>query len=181
VIGKTLAKRYATALLRVTNHGGKVEETEATLIALRDVYRRDAKFRAVLKSPKITKAQKKSLLRKVLAAASAALHEFFDLLVDKNRTDLIPDIADMYDRLADAYKGVVRVQVRSAWPLAAAEQARLKGDLDRVTGFNCSIEATTDRALKGGVQVRIGDSVVDGTVSYRLKALKEKLQELQKR
>ena len=87
----------------------------------------------------------------------------------------------MYDKLADAYKGVVRVQVRSAWPLADGEKARLKGDLDRITGKNCTIESSVDRALVGGLQVRIGDSVVDGTVAHRLKALKERLQELQKR
>ena len=181
MIEKTLAKRYATALLSVTSREGSVEETEATLLALKQVYDKDARFRGTLASPRISKAQKKELLRKVLANASKAVHEFFDLLVEKNRTPILPEVAEMYDRLADAVKGVVRVQVRSAWPLGDADQRRLKADLDRITGRNCAIHAATDRSLKGGLQVRMGDSIVDGSVSHRLKALKERFQELQKR
>ena len=181
MIEKTLAKRYATALLAVTNRGGVVEETESTLLALKEVYQRDSKFRATLASPKVLKAQKKALLRKALAGASKVLLEFFDLLIEKHRIHLLPEIADMYDRLADAYRGLVRIQVKSAWPLSEPQKARLKSDLDRLTGKTCSIEAAVDRSLKGGMQVRMGDTVIDGTVAYRLKSLRESLGELQKR
>lgn len=181
MIEKTLAKRYATALLAAVNKEGSVEETETTLLALRDAYRGQPKFRSLLSSPKVPRAAKKALLRKLLAGATPSVREFSDLLVDKNRVALIPEIADMFDRLADAFKGVVRVQVRSAFPLSDPQKNRLKADLDRLTGKSCDIEAVVERSLKGGLQVRMGDSVVDGTVAHRLKGLREKLQELQKR
>ncbi len=181
MIEKTLAKRYATALLAATNKNGTVEETESNLLALGEAFRRDAAFRGALASPKVPKARKRELLRKPFPGASESLLGFLDLLVDRRRTNLLPDIADMYDRLADAFKGLARVQVTSAWPLGEAQKTRLKSDLDRVLGRTCVIEASVDRSLKGGLQVRIGDSVVDGTVAYRLKSLREKLSELQKR
>jgi F-type H+-transporting ATPase subunit delta len=181
MIEKTLAKRYATALLAVTHKEGKVEETEATMLAVRAAWERDARMRAVLTSPKIPKALKKDLLAKVLAGASASVREFFALLVQKNRIKLVPDVAEMYDRLADAFKGVVRVQVRSAVPLTDAQRQRVHADLERIAGSTCSVEHVVDRALKGGVQVRMGDTVIDGTVAHRLKTLRERLHELQKR
>ncbi len=181
MIEKTLAKRYATALLAVTNREGTVEETEATLIAVKQAYQTSDRFRSALSSPRISRAQKRAILRRIPAGSSKALHEFFDLLVDKNRAKLLPDIADMYDRLADAFKGIVRVQVRSAYALTGEQSGRLKADLDRITGKSCSLEASVDRALKGGMLIRMGDSVLDGTVTHRLKSLREKLHELQKR
>lgn len=181
MIEKTLAKRYATALLEVNHREGTVEDTESTLLALKSVYEKDARFRSVLGSPKVSRAQKKDLLRKALAGASTSLQEFMGLLVEKRRTDLIPDIADMYDRLADATKGVVRVQVKSAFPLKPDQESKLRGELERLTGKKIEIEASADRALRGGMLVMIGDSVVDGTLANRLKGLREQLNELQKR
>jgi len=181
VIEKTLAKRYAAALLAVTHKEGTVEETEATLLALRQAWIKDVKFRAVLQSPKVRKADRKALLRKVLAGASKALQEFGDLLIEKNRIDILPEVASSYDRLADAFRGIVAVQVTSAFPLSEEQSSKLLATLTKATGKRCSIETTVNASLKAGLQVRMGDSVVDGTAAYRLKALRDKLQELQKR
>jgi F-type H+-transporting ATPase subunit delta len=181
VIEKTLAKRYASALLAVTHKEGAVEETEATLLALKQVWEKDAKFRAVLLSPKVRKADRKALLRKILASASKSLQEFFDLLIEKNRIDILPEVADMYDRLADAFKGIVRVQVASAYALSEEQKTKLLSTITKITGKSCSLEAIVNPSLKAGLQVRMGDNVVDGTVAYRLKGLRFKLEELQKR
>ncbi len=181
MIEKTLAKRYAAALLAVTHKEGTVEDTEATLLALKQAWNKDVKFRAVLQSPKVRKADRKALLRKVLTGASKALQEFGDLLIEKNRIDILPEVASSYDRLADAFRGIVAVQVASAFPLSDEQKAKLTATLARATGKTCSIEATVNPSLKAGVHVRMGDSVIDGTVAYRLKSLRYKLEELQKR
>lgn len=181
MIQKTLAKRYATALLAATHREGTVEETEALFLALREVYEKNAKFRAALASPKIALREKKEMLRRILAGGSAAVREFGDLLVEKHRTNLLPEIAEMYDRLADAFKGVVRVQVESAYPVGEDQLRRMKDRLDRITGKTCSLEASVDRSLQAGVLLRMGDSVIDGTVARRLKGLRERLYDLQKR
>ena len=181
MIEKTLAKRYASALLAVTHKEGAVEETESTLLALKQVWETNLKFRAVLLSPKVRKSERKALLRKILAGASKSVQEFADLLVDKNRVDLLPEVADMYDRLADAFKGIVKVQVASAFALNEDQKSRLTAALVKITGKTCSVEATVNPSLKAGLQVRMGDSVVDGTVAYRLRSLRYKLEELQKR
>jgi F-type H+-transporting ATPase subunit delta len=182
VIEKTLAKRYAAALLRVTDAEGSTEDTEALLLALKDVYLKEKGFRAVLSQPQIPRRVKKELLRKAFASRSKpSFVQFLDLLVDKNRLDIIPDVADMFDRLADASKGIVRVRVRSWRPLSEAHRDSLAEKLARMTGKKVAVEAQADPALKGGMLVHIGDTVIDGTVAHRLRVLGEKLRELQRR
>jgi F-type H+-transporting ATPase subunit delta len=182
VIDRTLAKRYAAALLRVTDAEGSTEETEAVLIALRDAWRAQRGFRDMMVSPKVPRTAKKGLFRKALAGtARESLLRFLDLLVDKNRAVIVPEVAEMFDRLADASHGVVRVKVRSWKPLSDAQRATLSDKLVRITGKKIQIEAETDAALRGGLQLRIGDSVVDGTVAHRLSALGERLRELERR
>lgn len=182
MIERTLAKRYAAALLRVTDAEGSTEETESVLLALRDAYRASRPFREMLASPRVPRTAKKALLRKILEGkAKPSLVDFFDLLVDKNRIEILPEVSDVFDRLADASHGVVRVKVQSWRPLTDAQRATLSEKLVRMTGKKIAIEAETDARLKGGMLVRIGDSIVDGTVAHRLKSLAERFRELERR
>ena len=64
MIEKTLAKRYAAALLRMTDPEGTTEETEANLLALKEVYLGNKAFRAVLSQPRVPKSMKRAILRK---------------------------------------------------------------------------------------------------------------------
>ena len=182
MIERTLAKRYAAALLQVTDAQGSTEETETVLLALRDAYRANRGFREMLASPRVPRAAKKALMHKVLEGkASRAVVDFFDFLVDKNRIQILPEVSDMFDRLADASHGVVRVKVRSWKPLSDGQRATLTETLARMTGKKVAIEAETDAQLRGGMLVRIGDSIIDGTVAYRLKLLGERFRELERR
>ena len=82
--------------------------------------------------------------------------------------------------LADAAQGVVHVQVRSFLPLSDKEKSQLEKKLQSITGKTVIMDHATDSTLLGGVSLRIGDSVVDGTVANRLKELEEKLNRLQR-
>jgi F-type H+-transporting ATPase subunit delta len=182
VIEKTLAKRYAAALLRTTDPEGSTEEAEGLLLSLGQVYRADKAFRGLLAHPQVPRAAKKKLLRKAYEGrARDSFLRFLDLLVDKNRTDLIPELAEAFDRLADASKGVVRVKVVSWKPLDEGRREKLAGTLSRMTGRKILLEAATDASLRGGMRVHLGDSVLDGSVAQRLKVLGEKFRELQRR
>lgn len=182
MIDRTLAKRYASALLKVTDAEGSTEEAEALLLALRDAWRAQRGFRDMMRSPRIPRAAKKALLRKVLGGkARESFLQFMDLLVEKNRAEILPEVSEVFDRLADASAGVVRVKVRSWRPLSDGHRATLAEKLAKITGKKVQIEAETDAALAGGMSIRIGDSVVDGTVAHRLKALGERLKELERR
>jgi F-type H+-transporting ATPase subunit delta len=181
MIERTLAKRYAAALLKVTDPEGSTEETEALLLALKDAYRKDKGLRALLSHPSVPRSAKKSLLHRAFEGKCArSFLEFLDLLVRKNRLELIPDISDLYDRLADASHGIVRVQVRSWRPLSEAHRQKLQEGLGRMVGKKVLLEAQADPALKGGMLVHIGDTVIDGSVAHHLKVLGEQFRMLER-
>jgi F-type H+-transporting ATPase subunit delta len=182
VIERTLAKRYAAALLRLTDPEGSTEEAESLLLALRSAWESDKGFRGMLLHPQIPRKAKKALLRKALEGrARPSFLDFLDLLVDKNRVNLLPELAEVFDRLADASKGVVRVKVESWKPLDEGRKAALGAALSRLTGKKVDVQAEADASLLGGLRVRVGDSVIDASVANRLKVLGEKFQELQRR
>ncbi len=179
MLERTLAKRYAAALLRVAGPEGAVEEAESLLLALREVYERDKPFRATLSHPSVPRSMKKALLRRAFEGrARPSFLQFLELLVDKGRLNLIPEIAETFDRLADASRGTVRVKVRSWRPLSEAHRRRLAEQLGRLTGNSVEIQAETDASLQGGVLVRVGDSLIDGCVARRLKSFRERFKEL---
>ncbi|MBI3854515.1 MAG: ATP synthase F1 subunit delta [Planctomycetes bacterium] len=182
MIEKTLAKRYAAALLKVTDAEGTTEETESFLLALKDAYNSNKAFRALLAQPRVPRAVKKNLLVKIFEAKSRkSFTDFLQFLVDKNRQDIIPDIADMFDRLADASKGVVKILVKSWRPLTDAQRSSLQTKLEKLSGKKIAIDARVDPSVKGGMLVMFGDSVIDGTVDHRLKEIGEKFRQLQRR
>jgi F-type H+-transporting ATPase subunit delta len=176
VIEKTLAKRYAAALLKVTDAEGSTEEAEQFLDALKTAYLGQKDFRSLLAQPRIPRKVKKAMLRRIFEGrAKQSFTDFLELLIDKNRQDLIPDIADTFDDLSDASQGVVRVQVRSWRPLTDTQRAALQVKMQRVAVRKVILEEKVDPAIKGGILCYAGDRVIDGSVAYRLKSIAEKL------
>ncbi len=181
MIEKTLAKRYAAALLKVTDAEGSTEEAEQYLLALKGAYLAQKDFRGLLAQPRIPRSVKKGMLRRIFEGkAKPSFIDFLELLIDKNRQDLIPDIAETFDALSDASRGVVRIQVRSWRPLTDAQRAGLQTKLQRIADRKVILEEKVDPATKGGLLCYAGDRVIDGSVAYRLKSIGEKFSQLQK-
>jgi F-type H+-transporting ATPase subunit delta len=178
VIEKTLARRYAAALLKATEAEGTTETVEQCLRALRDAWNGNKSFRAVLSQPQVSRDRKKALLRKPFeGAGSRAFLEFLGLLVDRNRQNIVAAVAEVYDLLADAVKGEVRVQVRGWKPLTADEKSGLQSALQSIAKNKVLLEEKSDADVLGGVLCYVGHTVVDGTVRHHLKVLGEKLAE----
>lgn len=178
MIEKTLARRYAAALLKATEAEGTTETVEQCLRGLRAAWTANKVFRALLLQPKVPRTRKKALLRKPFeGAGSKAFLQFLDLLVDRNRQDVLPEVAEVYDLLADAAKGEVRVQVRTWKPLGADERARLQAGLQKIAKNKVLLEEQAAPDVLGGVLCYVGHTVADGTVRHHLKVLGEKLAE----
>ena len=181
MIQRTLAKRYAAALLQVTDPEGTTEQTEELLLALKSAYEAQKPFRDTLATPRVPRKAKKEILRKIFEGrAPQSFIQFLYRLVDKNRLSIIPDVADTYDRLADASHGIVQVNVQSWRPLEEGHKTILSEKLARMTGKKVKVETETDPSLMGGMKVRIGDSVIDGSVAQRLKVLTERFAEIER-
>lgn len=177
MIQRTIAKRYARALLDVSVTERRVRETEAEIQALADLFRTSAAFKTAIVSPVVPRSERKAIAERSLSGrAGASLIRFLQVLIEEGRASLLPEICEVFDTLADAHEGVVRFEVRSATALKPLERERLRAGLQALSGGrHVELSAQADPELIGGIRIRVGDTVIDGTLAGRLKRLKEHL------
>ena len=97
------------------------------------------------------------------------------LLVQNDRLPLLPDIAALYERLKRERQGVLQVEVISAYTLDQAEKQTLAGVLKERLDRDIEINAERDPDLIGGILIRAGDLVIDGSVRGQLHKLDNEL------
>lgn len=174
---RTLAKRYARALLEVAKERNEIDRVENELHAVARLWATVPELRLVLGDPARSRAEKQSILEKLFAArVSHVVLRFLAIVLEKGRFARIEEIAAIYDELSDELQGIARARVTSAMPLEPGERDALVARLRKFTERpNVILDEKVDPDLLGGVIVRIGDQVIDGSVRGRLRALRERL------
>lgn len=169
----SIAKNYAEALIELARRAddpagwGKLMRDVATGVE------QDSTLRHFLESPKISEAQKNNVLFEALGdRVPRHFLRFLQTLVRKRRQMLIPLISSEYDKLLDVHEGRVHANVTVAQPTSAVDEARIAEQLSRVIGKTVVPHMNVNPAILGGVVVRIGDTVMDGSVRRRLARLK---------
>ena len=138
----------------------------------------DPTLRLFLALPKIAASQKSAILLKALGDRLPAVFvRFLETLVRHCRQTLIPAIAAEYVRMLDEVEGRVRAHVTVARPLTAAELTALGAALTRSVGAGKTVvpSVRVHPPILGGVIVRVGDGVADGSVRARLARLRRSI------
>jgi F-type H+-transporting ATPase subunit delta len=180
---RSLARRYARALLDVAlaQPGAKAS---SSLEALREELRATVALLGsspdlarVLSHPGAGAEGRKKVAGAVLAQAKASplLRRLLELLAERRRVDLLPEIQVAFSDLWNAHRGVVSAEAVGAVPLGAAETKALAKALEEASGHEVELECRVDEAVLGGIVVRMGGRTYDGTVRAQLKALRESL------
>jgi F-type H+-transporting ATPase subunit delta len=174
----TIAATYADVLLTLAQ---RAKDTAGWATMVGDVaaaVEQDSRLRKFLESPRIGDAKKIEVLRKAFAkVVPAALLRFFEALVHHRRQTLIPAISTAYNRLLDELEGRVHADVTVARPLDDKARASLAAQLTRAVGAGRSVVPVVrvHPPILGGVIVRLGDRVADGSVRTRLARLRQLL------
>lgn len=175
MIGSKVSKRYAKALFSLGQEDGKFEQYGRELFEFAEFFRDHEDFRKVVSNPIFALEDRKKILEIVLdkSSFSGLMKNFFHLLLDKNRIKAIETIADHYSGLTDAVSGVARAEIITAMPLKNEVMGGIEKTLERLTSKKIKTEVREDKDLIGGIIVRIGDLVLDGSVRAQLEGLKE--------
>jgi len=172
-----LAKRYARALLALAREQGDIEAV-GTEVGLAATAFTDPRLSAVLASPMLHTSERLRISSQVVGALglSANVANLLRLLAQRERLDLIPDLARVYEELVDRELGRLRIVVRSAVALGAAEQERILDLARRLTNQKDVIASmTVDPELLGGVMIDIRGTVYDGTIRTQLERLSREM------
>jgi F-type H+-transporting ATPase subunit delta len=97
------------------------------------------------------------------------------MLIERDRTMLIPDIREMFDAQLRAERGIVVAELTTADPLSDAERDFIKQKLESMTGQRVELAVRIEPEIIGGIIVRIGDMVIDGSVRNKLEKMRSRL------
>lgn len=171
-----IARRYATALLKNAIAANQDETVERDLVTFLGIAQESADLRALLRSPVIENWRKKNILDEILKGRISDLTlGFFELTVMKGRMGHFREIISAFQDLYDAHRNMVRIEITSAVALDDASRDKVKTAVAKRTGKTVIPTYHVDPAVLGGVSVRIGDTVLDGTLRHQLADLREQL------
>lgn len=167
-------KRYAAAIAGIARQTNSWEPWRRDLSALGRALD-DPEVRPTLADPRVSTERKQQLLHGALGHDVAPeTRNLVDVMLRRNRIDLLPDVIAWFDDLADRALGVRRVSVTSATPLSEDQRQQLKRRLGG-TPEQVVLSERVDPALLGGLVVRWQDIIWDYSVRARLESLRDRL------
>lgn len=176
----TVARNYAEALLAAARHHEVVVPCGELLDAVAGVLAADPRLRGIFMSPRIAKSVKQGLIGRALeGVAPAPFIRFLQAIVQRGRQGMVGDIAVEYEQLVDLHLKRVHAVVATARPADAALQKVITERLGRVFGKTVRAHFRTEPSLLGGVVVRSGDRVFDGSLRRRLRLLRHQMMHAQ--
>ncbi len=169
-----VAHRYAHALMAVAEEQKAVDAVAADLESVGRTLSGSRELRLLLASPVVSDAKKSGVLKAVFGERVDALTSgFMELLVRKHREFILQEVIDQFFALRDEMRGIMTVDVSSVTPLERSQEDTLTRELNKRTGKTVRLRMKDDPAMKGGLIVRIGDTVLDASVRRQLERLRE--------
>jgi F-type H+-transporting ATPase subunit delta len=171
-----VAKRYAGALFGIAKRDEILDAVAQDMILVERFVADIPYLRAVLLQPLVSEAKKNQVILDAFGdRVTATSLNFIKLLVRKRREDLIDECIHEFRALVAEMQNRVDAVAVTAVPMTAAQTERLTRSLQQFTGKNVHLTTSIDPSMLGGTVVRLGDTVIDGSVRGRLARLEQQL------
>lgn len=172
----TIARNYSEALLELAKRAKDLRGWGALINGLADAIRADQTLRTFLETPRVDAATKNKVLRKALTdRAPAKFVRFVESVVLHRRQMLIPEIAQEYMDLVDAAENRMHANVTVARDADEKTKKMIADRLSKIFDKTVVPHLTVDERILGGIVVRVGDTVMDGSVRRKLGTLKQRM------
>ena len=173
-VASPYARAFADVVFEAHLHANDVNQQLSDFVA---AWRESAELREVFLDPSFPSDQKISILDKLNTRLemSVQVRNFIAVLIQNDRLNLLDEILEEYRKEVNRRLGISEVQVTSARPLEADERRGIEQKVAAITGTQVQATYHEDKSLLGGVVVRVGSTVYDGSVRGRLDRLKEQL------
>ena len=160
----TLARPYADATFKLAKEQGRLGEWFELLSFLAAVVH-DARIERIVTNPEIEDDRIVALLKDICGGKLDEQGEnLVRLLITNDRLRLLPEIQSLFEELKHEAEAAIDVEVASAYPLESSQQKILVEALNRKLGREINLTVCEDKSLIGGVVIRAGDLVIDGSV-----------------
>ncbi len=175
--GNIAARRYARALFAIGQKQGlaELDTFGSELLAIANAVEETPALARLFGNPLFSTDEKRAVLAALLKVAGAGqtVSNFCNLLVDKGRLAILPEINVYYSLLLDAEKGVIRGELVTAIELGQAKRDTVKATLEKQAGQKIELSFSVDKEILGGVMLKVGDRVLDASLRAQLGILKD--------
>jgi F-type H+-transporting ATPase subunit delta len=174
---ETIARRYATALADVVIERGETQAVQNELLEWGSMISSNALLREAFSNPTVPYEQKQNVLRELITRTRVlpTTARFLQLLLSNQRLSEIVEVNKRLALILDQRAGVVAAEVTTARPIPPASIQALEGKLANITGKSVRLTFATDQELIGGMIVRVGSTVYDGSVRNQLYQVERQL------
>ncbi len=169
------AGTYAEALYEAAVEASAVTPVSEDLAALAAAVRESPELRAALGNPEIDTPARKAVIAEVAEGAHPLVMNFLLVLADRGRLGEIPEIADAFAARVSQAENRLDVEVVTAVPLPADLRERIIEQIRGTTGADVDLSESVDPDIVGGLVLRVGGSVIDGSVRHRIDELRQAL------
>ncbi len=179
MIPSAVFSRYARSLADVALENREDPLVERDLGLYREIFLAVPDLLDTFHNPAIPGEVKQKILAELLEKypVSRTTTNFLKVLLDHNRIRYFQEIFELYTRTVNERKGIVTAQVSSAVPLSEKNLSELRESLSNALGKGIVLDARTDKELLGGLVVRVGSTIYDGSVRRHLVEMRQRLME----
>lgn len=172
----TLARPYAAAVFKRAKETKSTEKWSKSLAFMSAVLN-DEKISVLVDNPKVSSERLSTLMLDICQGQIDEEGEnFLKLLVQNNRLTLASTIAKIFEEYKAESEGYVDVEVTTAYPFSKEEEKSFTSALQKALSKKVHMNVTVDKSLIGGVLVRAGDRVIDGSIRGQLQHMQKALQ-----
>jgi len=174
---KSASLQYANALADIALAQGAARPVTQQLGDFTAAYASSAELRNFLASPAVSKAEKRGVAEKIASrlGASKIVRNFLFVAIDHQRTQLLPEIFESFLEVVRERQGFAEAEISSPLSLNEDQKKEMTQALEKLTGKKIEVKFSIDAKLLGGVLVRVGDTIYDGSLRNRLDDLRERL------
>lgn len=178
-MAELVAKTYSKALFEVGIDYNSLDLYLEELKAIGNILKEHPDFYELLKTPNISTDDKKKIFDDVFKdKISIEVINFIKIILDKRRTKDLFSIIIELENLVYEHKGIVRATAYTTIPLGEEEKKSLQMKLESITNNKVELKNQIDKDLLGGVMIKLGDKVIDGTLRGKLIKLQKNLKEI---
>ncbi|MCB1193151.1 MAG: ATP synthase F1 subunit delta [Leptospiraceae bacterium] len=173
-----IAKMYSRAILEIAVESNAIDSLESELKDTVDLFVKDDEIWNFLISPRIDRQIKASIIEQATKGrVSETLSSFLRVLIKNDRMLCLPEIYKQFYLGIDQLKGRIRASVYVASPLPSSEVEKLKAILSQKYNGECFIDVVVKPDVIGGLVIRIGDEIIDGSMQNYLYTIRQRLLE----
>ncbi|WP_017186787.1 F0F1 ATP synthase subunit delta [Alkalibacillus haloalkaliphilus] len=169
-----VANRYAIALFDIGTEKSNLPQLEEELNAVIEVFNQDKELNAFFDNPRVSKDEKKNFIREVFKSFSQETVNLLLVLTDKSRMNSLKQIVKSFVDMKNEARGIAEADVYSVRALTEEEQQQIQNVFAKKLDKNTlRINNIIDESILGGLKVRVGNQIFDGTVARKLQRIEQ--------